>query len=101
MPGTPTEDTREAKGTAGLPPDELTSTMRDILTGACKLKAFDRASCRPFHEIVKAAGLSGPDDRNVRDAYQRLKDNDLMKAKPGQNGGRWITDEGRRVIGDR
>lgn len=40
-PETPPEDTREAKRTTGLPPDELTSTMRDILTGAVNLKAFE------------------------------------------------------------
>jgi hypothetical protein len=100
-PATPPEATRGAKGTPGVQPDEFTSTMRDILTATCNLKAFDRTSCRPFPEIVKEAGLSSPTARNVRDAYGRLRDEDtgLMKAKRGQNGGCWITAKGRQAIG--
>ena len=96
---TATGTQREAKGTSGLSSDELTGTMTDLLTGAFELGAFDLASCRPFPEIVKKAGLSSPNARNVRDAYDRLKADGLMKAKLGQNGGRWITEKGCQSIG--
>jgi len=99
MPGTPPGTQREAKGTPDLPPDELTGTMKDLLTGAFELKALDLASCRPFPEIVMKGGLSSPDTGNVRDANTRLKADDLMKAKRGQNGGHWITAKGCRFIG--
>ena len=69
--------------------------MKDLLTAAFELKAFDRASCRPFREIVERAGLSSPVGRNVRDADGGLKASGLMKARKGQNGGCWITKKGR------
>jgi hypothetical protein len=97
-PGTSAGTARDAKGTPGLLPDELTGTMKDILTGAFVLGALDRSSCQPFGEIVKKAGLSSPHSGNVRKAYQRLSVDGLMQAKRGTNGGRWITEKGRLFI---
>jgi hypothetical protein len=99
-PGTTPGTQREAKGTTELSSDELTGTMKDLLTGAYELGAFDLASCWPFPEIVKKAGRSSPDSRNVRDALKRLKDGELMKAKRGTNGGFWITAKGCQAIGN-
>ncbi len=99
-PSTTPGTQREAKGTTELSSDELTGTMKDLLTGAYELGAFDLASCRPFPEIVKKAGRSSPDSRNVRDALKRLKDGELMKAKRGTNGGFWITAKGCQAIGN-
>jgi hypothetical protein len=98
-PGTPPEATTQAKGTRSLSPDELTATMKDLLTGAFNLEAFDLTSCRSEADIVGAAGLTSADCRNVRDAFKRCKAVDLMKAKRGVNGGTWITMKGCEFIG--
>jgi hypothetical protein len=98
-PETPPRTPRQADETPGLPLDELTGTMKDLLTGAFNLRAFDRASCCSQDEIVKAAGLTSVESRNVRNAFKRCKDEGLIKTKRGTNGGTWITAKGCEFIG--
>jgi hypothetical protein len=94
---TDSED-HEPKEVAPLTPDELIGTMKDILTAMVNLQALDRATARPLHEVVKAAGLNSVDARNVRSAVRRMKREGLIKAERGQGGGYWITPKGREFI---
>jgi hypothetical protein len=87
-------DRRHANLAEVLKPDRLTGTMKDILTAARKLEAFDLASARPKHEIAKEARCPRPEVRNVRHAFEQLKQEGLLDAKAGANGGTWITEKG-------
>jgi hypothetical protein len=89
----------EAEGTHDLSPDELTSTMKDLLTAAFEFKAFARASCRSGKEIAKKAGVGAVHSRNVRDALKRCRKAGLIDAWRGMNGGICITSKGCEYIG--
>ena len=83
-------------GSSGTPPDELTATVLDLLDAAILLEAFDLDSCQHWPQIVDRAGLSGPADRNVREAHGRIMADGMMKSKSGRKGRHWITDKGRQ-----
>jgi hypothetical protein len=85
---------RHAKLGEILTPDRLTLTMRDILTAAKTLKAVDLASARPACVIADEAGHPNVNTRNVRRAFKKLREDGLLDAQAGMNGGTWITSKG-------
>jgi hypothetical protein len=92
---------RRLKMAEVLTPDRLTGTMIDILTAAKDLGAVDLGSARPVGEIAAKAGHPSVNSRNVRDALAKMREAELLGAKPGQGGGRWITSKGIEFLARR
>jgi hypothetical protein len=87
----PTGGTESA---GALTPEQLTATMRCILSALKDLEAFNLTSARSHAVIVDKAGLSSFYTSTVRKAKVKLKEELLIDTQAGVNGGMWITSRG-------
>jgi hypothetical protein len=77
---------------------KLNRTQRDLIQAAYQLKAFNEGSARSQSQIVKRYDPSkDPNAGNINRAFKDLMDAGLFASKEGPDGGRWLTEKGRRI----
>jgi hypothetical protein len=103
-PGTPPEDTREAKGTT-FDINSLNDTDWAILQALEDCRATDRHSSNrtTLSKLSKTWSIGNPDSHHVKDSVKKLKSEKmgLIDTSTGPSGGIWLTAAGIRLVSER
>jgi hypothetical protein len=77
---------------------KLNKTQRDLIQAAYLLKAFNEGSARSQSQIVKKYDPSKDSNAgNINRAFNGLVVAGLFASREGPDGGRWLTEKGRRI----